>query len=121
MSDMSNQPLSQLALSLMDEDTAAPLMREERSLHMSRSYEAEEHSCSHGWWSFILLFLLIAIVVYFLYFALRPSFVLKKNCHSDSRSGDDWEEIDNGRLLGAAVLTALVLIFLVWILHYLVH
>jgi len=117
---MQDQPLSALAASLMETDSV-PAQKAAYADSVDHS-----HGCGHGWWSFVFWFLVLAVFFYFVYFALKPDFVLKKDCHdsSDSRSygsysHDDHKEIDNGRLLGAAIVTALLLIFLVWVLTWL--
>ena len=113
---MQDQPLSALAASLMETDSV-PMKQTAHADHM------DHHGCAHGWWSFVFWFLVLAVFFYFVYFALKPDFVLKKDCHdsseSHSRSYGDDKEIDNGRLLGAAIVTALLLIFLVWLLTWL--
>ena len=106
MSD--SAPLSVLAQSLMEADSMPETQR--ASAH---------HDCGMGWLSFVFYFLVFGLVFYFLYFALRPSFVLKQHCH-DSRSFSDefGDEIDNGRLLAAAVISSLILIFVLWLLMW---
>lgn len=133
MSDMSNQPLSQLALSLMDADAAAEHTMPAMPVYATHAvpvaapvvhthvHEHDHKNCGHGFWSFLFLWLVIAVVLYFLFFALRPSFVLKRHCGSSSSdSNEDWDrrEIDQGRLLGSAILISLVLILLVWLFSY---
>lgn len=120
MSSMQDQPLSALAASLMETDSV-PL---KQSAHADVAHHG--HGCGHGWWSFVFWFLVLAVFFYFVYFALKPDFVLKKDCHdsSDSHSygyGHGDKEIDNGRLLGAAIVTALLLIFLFWVLSWLAN
>ena len=130
-----NQPLSALAASLMENDSV-PAQLEHRSepsyahsyahghsdAHSDSHSHAHSHAHGHGWLSFVFYFLVLALVFYFLYFALRPSFVLKNNKCDDSRSysDDQSDEIDNGRLLGSAIITALILIFVFWVLAWLV-
>lgn len=118
MSSTSDQPLSALAASLMEADSAPEMHRE---MHHAAHHD---HGCSaSGWWAFVFYFLVLALVFYFLYFALRPYFVLKQDkcddSHSRSFSDDRDGEIDNGRLLGAAIVTALILIFIFWVLSFL--
>ena len=113
-----NAPLSQLAQSLMDGDSAYSM---DHSAHAHSGHAAHAHSghSAHGWWSFVFYFLLVAVIFYFLYFALRPSFVLKQDhcddSYSRSYSDEHYEEIDNGRLLASAVVSALLLIFVLWL------
>ena len=119
---MSNDaPLSMLAMSLMEADEAPATPQLRTSLHVHEDVHVHEEG-KHGWLSFIFFFLVIALVFYFVYFALRPSFVLKKDDCSDSRSfsDDHHQEIDNGRLLGAAIVSALVLIFVFWLFYALI-
>ena len=111
MSSSEQQPLSALAASLMDAD-ATPEAREEVY------HNHADHGCGHGWWAFIFYFLVIALVLYFVFFALRPSFVLKNDCDSRSLSDDHYEELDNGKLLGSAIVGALILIFIFWLFAY---
>lgn len=121
MSSLQDQPLSALAQSLMETD-AVPM----KSAASDHSAHADHgHGSAHGCWAFVFYFLVLALFFYFVYFALRPSFVLKKDC-DDSRSYGSYsdesrDEIDNSRLLGAAVVTALVLIFVFWLLSWLSH
>ena len=119
MSSVSDQPLSALAASLMENDVSPSPVRASHHAHSGES-------CSHGWWAFVFYFLVVALVLYFVFFALRPSFVLEDNKHSHSRGyssedyGDD-REINNGKLLGSAVVGALIIIFVFWVLSYLAH
>ena len=120
-----NAPLSMLAASLMEnEPSPSPArVRVEREVVVRDHAHHHDHhhhdQGSYGIWSFIFGFLLLALVFYFLYFALRPSFVLEQDCDSRSKSDSDdrhdGREISNGRLLGAAVLSALILIFVLWL------
>ena len=115
MSSLSDTaPLSALAASLMENDISPSPIRASR--------HADAH-CGHGWWAFVFYFLVIALVLYFVFFALRPSFVLEDNKHSYSRgySSDEHDdrEINNGKLLGSAVVGALIIIFVFWVLWYL--
>ena len=116
MSSVSDQPLSALAASLMENDVSPSPMRS----HAAHGAE----SCHGGWWAFVFYFLVIALVLYFTFFALRPSFVLEDKHHSYSRgySSEDYHddrEINNGKLLGSAVVGALIIIFVFWVLWYL--
>lgn len=118
MSDTTNVSLSELAKSLMDQDGVSP-----SPVRASAAAHKEEH-CAHGWWAFLFYFLIISLILYFVFFCLRPSFVLK-DCGSDShsRSSEDFEdrEIDNGKLLGSAIVGALILIFVFWLLSFLAN
>ena len=111
----SEQPLSELARSLMEADSMPS------SPYVEKMHKHHEKDC-HGWWAFVFYFLVFAVAFYFLYFALRPHFVLKQcGSHSDSRSFDEDRELDNGRLLGAAIVSALVLIFVLWLFFWAVY
>ena len=118
-----NAPLSMLAASLMEnEPSPSPArVRVEREVVAHHHHHHDHDHGNYGIWSFVFGFLLLALVFYFLYFALRPSFVLEQDCDSRSKSSSDCDdrhdgrEISNGRLLGAAVLSALILIFILWI------
>ena len=117
-----NAPLSMLAASLMEnEPSPSPArVRVDREVVAHHHHHHDHDHGNYGIWSFVFGFLLIALVFYFLYFALRPSFVLEQDCDSRSKSSDsddrhDGREISNGRLLGAAVLSALILIFVLWL------
>jgi hypothetical protein len=116
-----NASLSQLAKSLMDEDMS-PDVSPRASPKMSpyAHGHAQEQSCASGWWAFIFYFLVFALVFYFLYFALRPSFVLNQchDSHSSHGSEEHDEEINNGKLLGAAIVSALILIFVLWLFYW---
>lgn len=137
MSD--NQPLSQLAASLMDADVSPSPSPARRTMasHMDHMDHAHKHwdehkhtdkSCGQGWWAFVFYFLVFAIVLYFVFFALRPSFVLNgDDCsysYSKSSYGDDSydnREINNGKLLGSAIVGALILIFIFWLFTWLLN
>jgi len=121
MSSLSeNAPLSALAASLMENDVSPSPMRSSHHMH-------HDSHCGHGWWSFVFYFLVIALVLYFTFFALRPSFVLEDKHHSYSHGGyssDDYHddrEINNGKLLGSAIVGALIIIFVFWLLWWLVN
>lgn len=124
----SDAPLSMLAMSLMEADEApetvvrtSEVRVQDDILHQHEHHHKHQEQ-GYGWLSFVFYFLVLALIFYFLYFALRPSFVLKNDDCSDSRSysEDHYREIDNGKLLGAAVLSALVLIFIMWVFSCLV-
>ncbi len=123
-------PLSMLAASLMENDPSPSPARVHvnREVHMHEHVHSGQHDHKHseaGWgvWSFVFGFLLLALVFYFLYFALRPSFVLEQDCDSRSRSSasddNDWRQISQGRLLGAAVLSAFGLLLVLWLFAWL--
>lgn len=132
MSAGQDAPLSQLAQSLMEADASPRRMDRldhsdfldrhmDRHLDHKAEHHQADHGCAHSWVSFVFYFLVLALLFYFLYFALRPYFVLKQDKCDDSRSRTHSysehreDEIDNGRLLAAAVITALVLIFVFWL------
>lgn len=113
----SDQPLSALAASLMENDVSPSPSRVQKHSHVG------EESCHGGWWKFVFYFLVIALVLYFVFFALRPSFVLDDDCRdSRSRSSEDYgygeREINNGKLLGSAIVGALLLIFVFWLFSW---
>jgi len=144
MSD--NQPLSQLAASLMEADVSpspSPAKFQMKSdlyarpspvnadlhdhmhdhIHDHKHHNKEEH-CGYGWWSFIFYFLVFALVLYFVFFALRPSFVLNGEDCSDSFSnsyGKDDREINNGKLLCSAIVGSLIIIFVFWIFSWILN
>ena len=74
-----------------------------------------KHDCQdgHGYWQLFFWWLVIALIVYFVLFALRPDFVLEKDDY-DSCTG----EIDQGRLLGSAIVISLIIIFILWLFSY---
>lgn len=130
MSSSDNMPLSQLAASLMDADASPDVrdhVRDHAREHVHHEHaehsEHAEHGCGHSWWSFVFYFLVLALVLYFVFFALRPSFVLKScnDSHSRSASEDHDQEIDNGKLLGSAIVVALVIMFIFWLFYYLMQ
>lgn len=128
--NQSDLPLSALARSLLDESPSPspvatrPAVRVEtfRDVQVTPAAQhVHEHKHCHGysWWHAVLLFLLLAIVFYFLFFALRPWFVLNQcdDSHSWSEENNHHEgEINNGKLLGSAVLAALIVLFVLWVL-----
>lgn len=134
----SDAPLSMLAMSLMEADEAPEVTARADTF---RNYDASVHDLDHhhdlehhhdhkhhdheggqSWLSFIFYFLVLVIIFYFLYFALRPSFVLKNDECSDSRSfsDDQYREISNNKLLWSAVISSLVLVFVMWIFWWVV-
>jgi hypothetical protein len=133
----SDAPLSMLAMSLMEADEApeavvradtfrnyeAPMqdMHDHMHDHMHDDHH-DHHEGGQSWLSFIFYFLVLVIIFYFLYFALRPSFVLRHDECSDSRSfsDDQHREINNNRLLWSAVISSLVLVFVMWIFWWVV-
>lgn len=113
-----NSQMSALAQSLMDRDLSPSPRRGSMSPRSAR--HVDEESCGYGWWAFIFYFLVFALVFYFLYFALRPQFVLNSCNDSRSHGSDehDNDEINNGKLLAAAVVSALILVFVLWLFWY---
>ena len=110
----SDQPLSALAASLMENDVSPSPSRAQKHSHQGAE------SCHGGWWKFVFYFLVIALILYFTFFALRPSFVLDDCYDSRSRSSEDYghgydREINNGKLLGSAIVGALIIIFIFWL------
>lgn len=98
--DMSSQPLSSLAKSMLDAEAPAA------------THAHHDHHCHGSWWSILFTWLVAAIVVYFVLFALKPDFVLKDDDYHHS----SCDEIDQGKLLGSAVLISIVIIVLIWVL-----
>ena len=117
MSSVNDQPLSALAARLMENDVSPSPM------HAKHAHSAE--GCHTSWWSLIFYFLVVALVLYFVFFALRPSFVLDDSHSSYSRgySSDEQDdrEINNGKLLGSAIVGALILMFVFWLFKWLLN
>lgn len=121
----SDIPLSQLAASLMqnsESPSPSPMARPALRVSAVREEVVMDHHhehCGWSWYMFILLWLLLSIFFYLLFFFLRPWFVLQDNCDSRSWSeenaGYENREINNGKLLGSAVLAALIVLFILWI------
>jgi hypothetical protein len=121
MSD--SQPLSQLAASLMDADVSPSPSPARRTMDHT-TYKHGDEQCGTGWWAFIFYFLVFALILYFVFFALRPSFVLNGEdgsySYSKSSYGDDYDnrEINNGKLLGSAIVGSLIIIFVFWLFSW---
>jgi hypothetical protein len=82
------------------------------------------HGHGHGWWSLVFYFLVFSLVLYFAFFALRPSFVLEDSHHSySSHSSEEYgeREINNGKLLGSAIVGGLILVFVLWLFWWLAN
>lgn len=101
--DMSSQPISSLAASMLDADNSAGNMDTYHHQH-------DSDSCGGSWWGFFFWWIIIALVLYFVLFALKPDFVLKKDDY-----GDCYDEIDQGKLLGSAIVISLIIIFVLWL------
>ena len=101
--DVSSTPISKLAASMLEADGASDDMA---GMH---------HHCHDGHWFWGILFywLIVALVLYFTLFALRPDFVLKKNDY-----GDCLDEIDQGKLLGSAIVISLIIIVVLAVLSW---
>ena len=96
--DMSGTPISNLARSLMESDTTA---------QAPVTTHTHKHDCDgYGWWALVFWWVVIALIVYFTLFALRPDFVLEKDDF-----GQACDDIDQGRLLGSAIVISLIIIF----------
>ena len=95
--DMSQKPISSLAKECMEKDD-----------HMYG-----EENAGQGWWFFLFWFLVIGVIVWFLLFALKPDFVLNEDDHCRKNG-----EVDQGRVLGCAIVISLIIIFLVWIFSF---
>jgi len=142
---MSDQPLSALAASLMEQDVSpSPLARGASRADALRSRASPDttryvmngdaanyakHDAKHdahygqtacqGWsfWHFLFVMLVLVLIFYFLYFALRPYFVLEQNCCDDNSSeehSNDNKQCSQGRLLGAAIISAVILLIVMW-------
>jgi len=107
MSSSDNMPLSQLAASLMDADASPRVHDHAHHAH----HDHHEQGNASQWLSVVFGFFVLVVILYFVFFALRPSFVLKQCSDSYSKSSDyDREdEIDNGRLLWASFLVSFVI------------
>ena len=119
-----DQPLSALAKSLMEGDMSPSPMAASRHEHVHHHGQQSDATCGHGWWALVFYFLVIALVLYFVFFALRPSFVLEDKCHSySSQSSEEYgeREINNGKLLGSALVGALLLILVLWLFSWLMN
>ena len=62
---------------------------------------------SWGWLGALILWFIIFIVLFWLiYYSLKPSFVLQT----------DSNQVDTAKVLAAAVITAVIIVFLIWLL-----
>jgi hypothetical protein len=89
-----------------------------------------EASCYGQWMQYLFWFVIITIIAWFLIFSLKPNWVLKKNCghknNSDcdsSRSDDNschdgCNEVDQWKVLIAAVIIGLIGIFIIWLFQW---
>lgn len=132
----SDVPLSALAQSLMDNDVSpSPLpvrsmdrmdrMGMDKMDHMDHMHDHHHHhhqKSKMGFSHFLFYFLVLVLVFYFLYFALRPYFVLRQDCDSRSQQSSqqssdesDSRDISQSRLLVSAIFSAVVLMFVLWL------
>lgn len=102
--DMSSQPISSLAASMLEADNTAASMD---------TYQHHHESCGGSWWGFFFWWIIVALVLYFVLFALKPDFVLKKDHH-----GDYYDEIDQGKLLGSAIVISVIILVALWLLAW---
>ena len=97
---MSQTPISSLAKEYMEKD-----------MHQHLKHAGE--CVGYGWWFYLFWFLVVGIIVWFLLFALKPDFVQKTNKHDDPTG-----EVDQGKVLGTAIVVALVITFLIWVFQW---
>ena len=67
--------------------------------------------CGRGFWTFLIIFIVIAIVVGLILWAICPDFIKKKDS-----SGNVTDEVDVGKLILWSVVIALVVAFLIWLI-----
>lgn len=76
----------------------------------------KKHVYSNGcgnWVGYLFWFVIIAIIVWFLLFSLKPDFVQKKD-----ENGNPTGEVDHGRVLLSAIIIALIICFIIWIFQW---
>jgi heme/copper-type cytochrome/quinol oxidase subunit 2 len=100
MSDMSmsQKPISSLAKEVMNKPA---------------HHQASKHGCYNDWWFYLFWFLIVAVIAWFLLFALKPDFVQK-----DDDNENPTGEVDQGKVLLWAVIIGLVAVFLIWIFQW---
>lgn len=64
------------------------------------------HTHNWAWLGYLILWLIVFTVIFWLiYFSLKPAWVLKPNTN----------EVDTGRVLLAAIVSAIILVIIIWI------
>lgn len=71
-----------------------------------------KQGCNNNWASLIVWFLVIAVIVWFILYATKPCCIRKK----DAR-GLPCDDVDWCRLLGAAVVIAIILLIIIWLIR----
>jgi len=67
--------------------------------------------CGSGFWTFLIIFIIVAIVVALILWAICPDFIKKKDS-----AGNVTDEVDVGKLILWSVVIALVVAFLIWLI-----
>ena len=82
---------------------------------LSREYDTNVMGHGDGWgkgsWGTVLLwFIIVAVIVWFVLYSVKPTFVQKKD-----DAGETTGEVDNGKALLWSVIIALIVAAIVWL------
>lgn len=67
---------------------------------------------SEGWASLVLWFIIVAVIAWFVLYSLRPTWVQQRGA-----DGLPTGQVDAGRVLLAAIVIALIIVLIVWLLR----
>ncbi len=90
------------------------------SLAKERSDYSQMSEDGHGWgmegwnWANVLLwFVIIAVIVWFVLYSVKPTMVQKTD-----GNGNTTGEVDNGKVLLWSVIIAIIVIVIIWLIRY---
>lgn len=70
------------------------------------------YNVASGWGALVLWFIIVAVIVWFILYSLRPTWVQQRG-----EGGLPNGQVDAGRVLLASVVIALVVVLIIWLLR----
>ena len=68
---------------------------------------------SSHWGAYLLGFIILVVIIWFILYALRPTYVLKTCLPGQPQLG----EVDPGKVLFASIIIALIIVLIIWIIR----
>ena len=70
------------------------------------------YSLGGGFLNLLLWFIIIAVIVWFILWALKPAFVQKRNS-----SGELTGQVDSAKVLWISIIIALIIVVIIWLIR----